>query len=136
MGVRVRVRIRYGNSVVDTVALVNTGYETDVPEILVPLTVAERLSLWPRLPENTVVESYRTASGIMRVYRVSGALVSLVVEGVEKKTVSGYIVISEYVDETLISDQLASAFGIAIEDPAKGLWRLREEGIVRQSERT
>jgi hypothetical protein len=46
-----------------------------------------------------------------------------------------YIVISEYVDEVLVSDQLASAFGIVIEDPAKGLWRLREEAVVRASEK-
>jgi len=46
-----------------------------------------------------------------------------------------YIVISEYVDEVLVSDQLASVFGIVIEDPAKGLWRLREEAVVRASEK-
>jgi hypothetical protein len=46
-----------------------------------------------------------------------------------------YIVISEYADEVLVSDQLASAFGIVIEDPAKGLWRLREEAVVRASEK-
>jgi hypothetical protein len=36
VGVRIRVRIGYGNSSADTIALVNTGYETDVPEILIP----------------------------------------------------------------------------------------------------
>ena len=46
-----------------------------------------------------------------------------------------YIVISEYVDEVLVSDQLASAFRIVIEDLAKGLWRLREEAVVRASEK-
>ena len=46
-----------------------------------------------------------------------------------------YIVISEYADEVLVSDQLASAFGIVIEDLAKGLWRLREEAVVRASEK-
>jgi len=43
MGVRVRVRIKYGDAALDLVALVNTGYETDVPEILVPVSVAEKL---------------------------------------------------------------------------------------------
>jgi hypothetical protein len=46
-----------------------------------------------------------------------------------------YIVISECADEVLVSDQLASAFGMVIEDPAKGLWRLREEAVVRASEK-
>jgi hypothetical protein len=77
MGVRVRVRVRYGGASLDLVALVNTGYETDVPELLVPVGVAMGLGLWPRLPDNTVVETYRTTSGLMRVYRVGGAHVSV-----------------------------------------------------------
>jgi hypothetical protein len=43
MGVRVRVRIKYGDAVLDLVALINTGHETDVPEIFVPVSVAEKL---------------------------------------------------------------------------------------------
>ena len=135
MGVRVKIRIRYANSLVDVIGLVNTGYETDISEVLIPLDVAERLGLWPRLPENTIVETYRTASGLMRVYRIPGARVSLVVEGMEKGDVESYIVVSEYVDEVLISDQLTSNLNIVVEDPAKGLWRLRGEPIVRTSER-
>jgi hypothetical protein len=46
MGVRVKVRIKHGDASLD---LVNTGYETDVPEILAPVNVAERLGLLPRL---------------------------------------------------------------------------------------
>lgn len=55
---------------------------------------------------------------------------SLLIGGVEM-----YIVISEYTDESLISDQLASEFGIVIEDPAKGLWRLKGESLIRGSEK-
>ena len=43
MGVRVRVRIKYGDAVLDLVAPVSTGHETDLPEILVPVSVAEKL---------------------------------------------------------------------------------------------
>ncbi len=134
MGVRVRVRLRYKNASLDLVALVNTGYETDVPELLVPIGVAEKLGLWPKLPDDTIVETYRTASGLMRVYRVRGARASLLVGGEERRDVEVYVVISEYADEALISDQLASEFGIVIEDPAKGLWRLRGESLMRSSE--
>jgi hypothetical protein len=134
MGVRVRVRVRYGGTSFDMVALINTGYETDVPELLVPVSVAERLGLWPKLPEDTVVETYKTASGLMRVYRVRGVRAGLLVSGTEERDVEVYLVISEHTDEALISDQLASAFGIVIEDPARGLWRLRGESLVRSSE--
>jgi molybdenum cofactor biosynthesis enzyme len=40
MGVRVRIKVRYGSASLDLVALVNTSYETDVPELLVPVSVA------------------------------------------------------------------------------------------------
>jgi len=43
MGVRVRVRIKYGDAVLDLVAPVSTGHETDLPEILVPVSVVEKL---------------------------------------------------------------------------------------------
>jgi len=122
MGVRVKVRVKYRSASLDLVALVNTGYETDVPEILVPVSVAEKLGLLPKLPEGTIVETYKTASGLMRVYRVGGADASLLAGDVEGRSVETYIVISEYTDEHLMSDQLASQFGIVIEDPAKGLW--------------
>ena len=130
MGVRVKVRIKYSGKSVDLVALVNTGYETDVPEILIPVDIAEKLGLWPKLPDNTLVETYKTASGLMKVYRVGGANISLLIDDVEVRSTETYVVISEYTDEALISDQLTSKLDIVIEDPAKGLWRLRESTVA------
>ena len=130
MGVRVKVRIKYGGRSVDLIALVNTGYETDVPEILIPVDIAEKLGLWPKLPDNTLVETYRTASGLMKVYRVGGANISLLIDNAEVRSTETYVVISEHTDEALISDQLTSKLDIVIEDPAKGLWRLRERAVV------
>jgi len=37
-------------------------------------------------------------------------------------------------DEALINDQLISRLGIIIEDPARGLWRLRGDDKIRESE--
>ncbi|RLF20699.1 MAG: hypothetical protein DRN15_10765 [Thermoprotei archaeon] len=133
MGVRVKVRIEHKGHYVDVVALVNTGFEGDVPEVLIPIDVAERLGIWPNLPEGVVVETYRTASGLMRVYRIGGARVRLIVDDEMKEPISSFIVISEFSDEVLINDQMISAMGIVIEDAAKGLWRLRGEDRVRMS---
>jgi hypothetical protein len=36
MGVRVRIKVNIGNKVAETVALVNSGFETETPQILVP----------------------------------------------------------------------------------------------------
>ncbi|NHV45222.1 MAG: hypothetical protein HA493_01065 [Candidatus Verstraetearchaeota archaeon] len=135
MGVRVKLRLKYGDVSLDLVALVNTGYETDVPELLIPVNIAEKIGLWPRLPDNTIIETYKTASGLMKVYRIRGANVSLLIEGKERENIEVFIVISEYSDEVLISDQLASKLGIVIEDPAKGLWRIKGESIIRSSEK-
>ena len=38
----------------------------DVPEVLIPIQFAERLGVWPSLPGETIVETYRSASGLMR----------------------------------------------------------------------
>jgi len=131
VGVRVRVEIEYRGRKASVVGLLNTGYESDVPEIMVPVAVAEQLGLWPRLPEGTVVETYRTASGITTVYRVPS--VRLVTDEGLGDPVQSYIVVCEHVDEVLLSDQLISAMGIVIEDPARGLWRLRGESRIRRS---
>ena len=48
MGVRVRVKIMHGDKVLETAALVNTGFETPNPQILLPVKAAEKLSLWAR----------------------------------------------------------------------------------------
>jgi predicted aspartyl protease len=135
MGVRVKLRLKYGDVSLDLVALVNTGYETDVPELLIPVNIAEKIGLWPKLPDNIIIETYKTASGLMKVYRVRGANVSLLIEGKERENIEVFIVISEYTDEVLISDQLASKLGIVIEDPAKGLWRIKGELVIRSSEK-
>ena len=68
MAVRVRLRIKAVKGVragkaVETTALVNTGFETDSPELLVPLRLSEALGFWPELPEGTKVEVYETAGG-------------------------------------------------------------------------
>jgi len=133
MGVRIRVEIEYRGRKVSVIGLLNTGYESDVPEVIVPLSVAEELGVWPKLPEGTTVETYRTASGVMTVYRASGITVRLITDEGVRDPIPSYVVICEHVDEVLISDQLISAMGIVIEDPAKGLWRLRGESRVRGS---
>jgi hypothetical protein len=47
----------------------------------------------------------------MKTYRVGGASTTLLIGGAEARDVRTYIVISEYTDEPMISDQLVSEFG-------------------------
>ena len=85
--------------------------------------------------DGTIVETYKTAAGLMKAYSVGGASTALLIGGAEAREVGTYVVVSEYADEPLISDQLTSEFGIVVEDPAKGLWRLKGEPVIRSSER-
>lgn len=45
---RVRIRIRHNNNIVETSALVNSGFENDAPDIVIPIEVTKRLGLWPQ----------------------------------------------------------------------------------------
>jgi hypothetical protein len=60
--------------VLETVALVNTGFETPNPQILLLVKAAEKLKLRPNLPPDALVETYDTAGGPTRVYRVRNAV--------------------------------------------------------------
>lgn len=62
MGVRVLVEIWYQYSTcrktVRTSALLNSGYESDTPEVILPVTLARRFNLFPDLPEEADAVSY------------------------------------------------------------------------------
>ncbi|MCR6623923.1 MAG: retropepsin-like domain-containing protein [archaeon YNP-LCB-024-027] len=134
MGVRVRVRIKYGGSLLETVALVNTGFETPNPQILLPVKAAEKLGIWPNLPRDASIEIYDTAGGPTRVYRVRNA-VTVEVAGREGRSVVADVVISHLEVEVLISDKLTEELMIAIEKPSEGIWRFRDEMVERKSEK-
>lgn len=134
MEVRVRVKIKYKGELLETVALVNTGFETPNPQILLPVKAAEKLGLWPDLPGDALVEIYDTAGGPTRVYRVRGA-VTVEVAGREGRGVVADAVISHMEVEVLMSDRLTEELMIAIEKPSEGVWRFRDEGVERRSER-
>jgi hypothetical protein len=131
--VRVKLRIKRGEKVLETAALVNTGFEAPSPQILLPLKAAKRLGLWPELPGDALVEVYDTAGGPVRVYRV----VRAVSVEVPEKGVSAVAdaVISHTEVEVLVSDKLADDLMIAIERPGEGIWRFRGESVERRSER-
>lgn len=130
MAVRVRIKlctIHEKKLKIETNALVNTGYETEEPEILIPVALAEALRIWPELPAHTRVQTYTTAAGMVKLYRLSG-FVSLQLKtdklsGSKKAT----LVISEHENEVLLSDALISKLNIVIEDAQKGWWRFKDE---------
>ena len=51
MAVRVRLRVEVGGRVREVVALVNSGYEADTPQLMIPARLARELGLWPPPPD-------------------------------------------------------------------------------------
>ena len=129
MAVRVEIKVDLiGGRSLKAIALVNTGFETFKPQLLLPIKVAEGLDLWPDLPGEARVEIYDTAGGPMRVYIIpDAAQVSILTEDRESKSPSSDIVISHTEVEVLISDKLAGQLKVLIEDPGEGIWRFRDD---------
>ena len=120
MLVRIPVRLRAGKIEISTSALVNTGYEAEENEVLLPIKAAERLELYP--PKGDFQEARYVAVGLsdVSVIRLPGAL-EVKVNLDERKTerVKATVVIARE-EEVILSDHASSSLGIIILDPFKG----------------
>jgi len=135
LGVRVRVRLRLGGRAVVTSALVNSGFESEEPEVVLPLSLAQALGLEP----SNEISSYSVAGGgTASAFRArKPVMVKLVLGDVEAEEVSAVASIMPGESEVIISDRLAHELGIVIIDPYTGEWCLRRElgSRVRSSAR-
>jgi hypothetical protein len=134
--IRLRIRSRTTGRELRAVALVNSGFETVKPQLLVPIKVAELLGLWPQIPRDYIVKDYMTAGGPARMHvLVDEVEVSVDVEHSTNPVISD-LVISPFEEEILISDKLAGKLGIVVYDFAEGIWRLQTdpEAVRRRSE--
>ena len=134
MVVRVRLRIEGRGVTKEVVALVNSGYEADTPQLMIPHTLARELGYWPPPPEARELV-FDTAGGPIRVWYIPKAIKTRIVsDNASSKEVLADLVISMTIDEPLISDMLTSEFEIVIEDVKKGLWRFKWESSDRVRE--
>jgi len=135
VAVRVKLRIKSlrVNKEVVTSALVNSGYEAETPQLLVPRRLALELGLWPP-PDDAQLLEFGTAGGPTRVYLVPQSLEVSVDAGdriVGPVKCDAVVSTTEY--EVLISDILGSNLGIVILD-LRGKWRFTDEDTVRVTE--
>ena len=123
-GSKVRLRIRVGDFSVVTSALVNSGFESDEAELILPPPLADVLGVG-----GTDIAEYRVAGGGVTLgARISEELrVSLVLEDRELCEVPAVGTVLPGEDEVIVSDKLASTLGIVILDPYEGLRCLRDE---------
>lgn len=128
MAVRVRVKIESGGRKLETSALVNTGFETETPQLLLPEAAARKLGL---SIEGAERKEYVSVGGVVRLYK-SPSQVKVCVSGGPE--VRAEAIISPFEEEVLISDKLIDALGIVLENVARGTWRLEGETEARESE--
>lgn len=132
MAVRVRIRIKSSRGEAETPALVNTGFETEEPEILLPVKLAEKLGLYPP-NQGSMLEEYSVVGGTTLIIKSSEpAYVQVVVKDRETDLTEAVPLMSDKEDEVLISDRLASRLKISIDDPAEGTWRFRDDPTTKK----
>lgn len=129
MAVRVKLRIELANGEdCEVNCLVNSGFESDRAELMIPIRLAEQLRIYPNIPKEGLSEVYSTAGGLTRVTRIPDyAIVTIITDDRVSKPVKCDIVICTFVEEVLINDLLTEELSIAIEAMKRGLWRFADE---------
>lgn len=132
MAVRIRVEIEGRSKSVETSALANTGFEFDFPITLLPLRIAEKLGFdLTELRE----ERWLGGGGIeITVYPLRERVrVWVACEDRKEGPSESLAAVSIGEREVVLNDFILSQLKIAIEDPAKGVWRFRDENKLRES---
>jgi hypothetical protein len=136
MGVRVKLRITMGSGAVDAVALANTGFETDEPQLLVPQAFLIRSGVGLEALGRPIAVEYDTAGGptLMHVYP-RACRVAVVEPDRASKEVEADLAVSLIEREVLMSDALIGELGVDIVNPKAGLWRFIDDaaGVIRRS---
>ncbi|MGC8570331.1 MAG: hypothetical protein ACP5L1_03275 [Caldivirga sp.] len=135
MAVRLRLRIRVRDRIIEDIALLNSGFEAPTPQLLIPISTARALGLWPPTEDAREV-TVDTAGGPLKVWLYARvAKVKVITEDAESRDAEVDIIVSPLADEPLISDLLADELEIAVESFGKGLWRFRNDppGKLRHS---
>ena len=137
MAVRVRVRLEIGERQVVTAALANSGFESEEPEVIVPVRVAERLGIYPKLPAGSEVENYEGVGGsVVKAFIIKGLLRVSVLSGDRSVgPITATVVITPGEEEVILSDKAMDALRLVLLRPGEGVWRFADDaaGIERRS---
>ena len=122
MGIRVKIRILAGRASATTSALLNSGFESDAPDLCVPLKLAKALGLWP--PPAFISEEVDTAGGTTSIYVLDvESRVQLLVGEEVRRDIPCNLLVDPHIDEALLCDYLIDELGIVPLSFRKGTWR-------------
>ncbi len=139
MVVRINVKIKFKDKFIITSAIANSGYETDEPEVILPIKVAENLGIYPKLPNGVIVEEYLSIGRrVIETFLIRNALEVLVLSN--DRNVGPIIanaVITPGEDEVILSDKALDELKICLIKPGEGLWRFIDDknNVIRKSVR-
>lgn len=137
MAVRIKIEVQALNkpSSVEVIALLNSGFETETPQILLPSRVAGLLGFLPELPSSVVIKTYETAGEYeLKMHFLENSVKIRILAGDRKSDlILCSAVISEQEREVILSDSTIDSFGIVIEGFAVGEWRFKGEKKIRGS---
>ncbi len=119
-----RLRLKGRRASVVTSALVNTGFESEEPELVIPEKLSEVLELMGSAIARFRAVARLEASGMRVDERIT---VELMVEDRDPVVAQANVTILPGEDEVIISDRLASELRIVILDPYGGSWCLSDE---------
>ena len=118
----------------ESVGLLNSGFESEAPGILVPHEVATRLGFLPTLPAGASLRDFETAGGSVRMYLLTQAVrVRVICDDKQSDPASCDLTISEVEREVILSDTLIDALSISLESPGSGHWKFYGEEAKRTS---
>lgn len=124
--VKVKLRCKSKNKSVETFAVVNSAYESLIPEILIPKTLAKELRI--RARELTSTRKILADGSKATFSKLSGDVEVSVVE--EDRTVGPVtvdLIVSARKSRVLLSDTLTSELGIVLLNPRNGYWCFTDE---------
>ncbi|GEM_PF-829310 len=135
MAIRVRVSLLNPrtNIQVETSALINSGYEVEVAEIQIPLSLARRLGF---NVDEARIGSITLCGQIEIPIRILGVVkVRVIVEDRETNWVNAIATSIGREREVLLSDKLTDALGISPIKVGEGVWRLTDDppNVLRRS---
>ncbi len=123
---RIRIKLKTSQETIEDTALLNSGFESDEPDIVIPVHIADKLNLWP--PKSSTSTLLETGGGeIITPYYKSAGELELILEDREPKRMKVNIIVNPYIDEIAVSDYVASQLGIILLDFKEGDWRLKDD---------